>query len=229
MPPGYLRDIVERVTPSVLVATRAGRTSVEQIEGEHVAQTCHLIADRSAIIAERISDGRLAIVGAEYHLAHGAAQVDPSSATSQSPNELAPAGDSPSFGQEHGHPAGPACRRGRPRPDWRPPQDGRRPGGRMGHGAPVARPLPGGWEPRRRPAGRGPAPALDRRAPICSAGHSGACSAEPHRGRRRPKPLPRDTCGTVEVGEVSRHVDVVGYAVDTRRCRWYQVVDASVR
>ncbi|MFN8029788.1 MAG: carbonic anhydrase [Dermatophilaceae bacterium] len=75
MPPGYLRDIVERVTPSVLVATRAGRTSVEQIEGEHVAQTCHLIADRSAIIAERISDGRLAIVGAEYHLAHGAAQV----------------------------------------------------------------------------------------------------------------------------------------------------------
>ena len=75
MPPGYLRDIVERVTPSVLAATRSGRTSVEEIEGEHVAQTCHLIADRSAIIADRIRSGRLAIVGAEYHLAHGEAQV----------------------------------------------------------------------------------------------------------------------------------------------------------
>lgn len=75
IPPGYLRDIVERVTPSVLSATRAGRTSVELVEREHVEATCNLLAERSTLVASRVADGSLAIVGAEYNLAHGAAAV----------------------------------------------------------------------------------------------------------------------------------------------------------
>lgn len=75
MPPGYLRDIVERVTPSVLTATRQGRTDPEDIKREHVAQTTQLLASRSALIHERVETGRLAIIGAEYDLAHGRVRV----------------------------------------------------------------------------------------------------------------------------------------------------------
>ena len=71
MPPGFLRDIVERVAPSVLSATRHGRTTVEEIQREHVSQTTRLLASRSALIHERVAAGTLAIVGAEYALADG--------------------------------------------------------------------------------------------------------------------------------------------------------------
>lgn len=75
MPPGFLRDIVERVAPSVLRATRHGRTSVEEIGREHVGETARLLASRSALIHQMVEDGRLAIVGAEYDLAHGRVRV----------------------------------------------------------------------------------------------------------------------------------------------------------
>ena len=76
MPGGFLRDIVERVTPSVLAASRGGRTpTIEEIEREHVERTCDLIAERSTAIADRLRTGALAIVGAEYDLAHGEAKV----------------------------------------------------------------------------------------------------------------------------------------------------------
>jgi carbonic anhydrase len=75
MPPGFLRDIVERVAPSVLHATRHGRTSVEEIEREHVAETTRLLDSRSALIHQYVEAGRLAIVGAEYDLAHGRVRV----------------------------------------------------------------------------------------------------------------------------------------------------------
>ena len=75
MPPGFLRDIVERVAPSVLTARRRGRTDAEDVKREHVAQTAQLLASRSALIHERVEDGSLAIVGAEYDLAHGRVRI----------------------------------------------------------------------------------------------------------------------------------------------------------
>lgn len=75
MPPGFLRDIVERVAPSVLRATRHGRSSAEEIGREHVGETARLLASRSALIHQMVEDGRLAIVGAEYDLAHGQVRV----------------------------------------------------------------------------------------------------------------------------------------------------------
>jgi carbonic anhydrase len=76
VPGGFLRDIVERVTPSVLAASRGGRTpTIEDIETEHVVHTCELISERSTLIADRLRAGQLAIVGAEYDLAHGEARV----------------------------------------------------------------------------------------------------------------------------------------------------------
>jgi carbonic anhydrase len=75
MPGGYLREIVEHVTPSVLAARRAGHEEVDDVVAEHTRETVELLADRSAVVAERIADGRLAVVGMEYSLTDGEAHV----------------------------------------------------------------------------------------------------------------------------------------------------------
>jgi carbonic anhydrase len=75
VPGGYIRDIVERVTPSVLTAHRAGLTSPDEIETEHVRHTIRLLVERSNVIADRIAAGRLAVVGAAYNLDEGRARM----------------------------------------------------------------------------------------------------------------------------------------------------------
>lgn len=75
MPRGYIRDIVERVTPSVLAANQAGMTSADEIEAEHVRHTLRLLTERSSLIADRIASGRLAVVGAAYALGDGRARI----------------------------------------------------------------------------------------------------------------------------------------------------------
>lgn len=75
MPVGFIRDIVERVTPSVLAAQRAGDTSSEAVEAEHVRQTVRLLIDRSAVLARAIESGRTAVVGLSYALAQGDVSV----------------------------------------------------------------------------------------------------------------------------------------------------------
>lgn len=75
MPGGYVRDIVERVTPSMLAARVAGRgigeVGADELTDEHVRHTVHLIAERSSPIADRIARGECGIVGAGYRLAEG--------------------------------------------------------------------------------------------------------------------------------------------------------------
>ncbi len=71
VPGGYLRDIVERVTPSILLGRRDGLTAVDEFEARHVNETVTQLAARSTVIADQIASGTLAIVGATYHLADG--------------------------------------------------------------------------------------------------------------------------------------------------------------
>jgi carbonic anhydrase len=71
VPGGYLRDIVERVTPSILLGRRDGLSAVDEFEARHVTETVAQLASRSAAISEGIKSGSLAIVGATYHLADG--------------------------------------------------------------------------------------------------------------------------------------------------------------
>ena len=71
MPGGYVRDVVERVMPSVLSARRAGLTTVEGILGEHVRHTARLLAERSVVVADAVASGRCAVVGATYGLVDG--------------------------------------------------------------------------------------------------------------------------------------------------------------
>jgi carbonic anhydrase len=71
MPGGYVRDIVERITPSVLQGRHAGLTRVDEFETRHVSETVTQLRVRSASIATELAAGNLAIVGLTYHLADG--------------------------------------------------------------------------------------------------------------------------------------------------------------
>ena len=75
LPGGFVRDIVERVMPSVLAASKHGEAGIDQIEAEHVRQTAALVAQRSHLIADHIATGTLGIIGATYNLRDGEAGV----------------------------------------------------------------------------------------------------------------------------------------------------------
>lgn len=75
VPGGFIRDIVERVTPSVLEARREGIDGVDEVVARHVLETGNLLTQRSPIIERRIESGKLAIVGATYKLSDGCIEL----------------------------------------------------------------------------------------------------------------------------------------------------------
>ncbi|MFD4627322.1 carbonic anhydrase [Streptomyces sp. NPDC058475] len=74
-PAGYVRDVVERVTPSVLAARAAGLVEPQEILAEHIRHTVDLLLDRSRVLAEKVAAGQAAVVGLCYRLSDGSAQV----------------------------------------------------------------------------------------------------------------------------------------------------------
>ena len=75
LPGGYIRDIVEHITPSVLAARQAGMSTADEIEAEHVRHTLSLLIERSRLIADGVANGQLAVVGAVYDLGGGHARI----------------------------------------------------------------------------------------------------------------------------------------------------------
>jgi carbonic anhydrase len=71
VPGGFVRDVVERVTPSIMLGRREGLTRVDEFETRHVIETGSQLLARSAAIANRVGSGELAIVGLTYRLADG--------------------------------------------------------------------------------------------------------------------------------------------------------------
>jgi carbonic anhydrase len=71
VPGGYVLDIVERVTPSILLGRREGLTRVDEFEARHVTETAKQLVSRSRAIADGVEAGTLAIAGVTYHLADG--------------------------------------------------------------------------------------------------------------------------------------------------------------
>ena len=71
VPGGFVRDVVERVTPSIMLGRREGLTRVDEFETRHVIETGTQLLARSISIADRIKNGELAIVGVTYQLADG--------------------------------------------------------------------------------------------------------------------------------------------------------------
>ncbi|MFG2340472.1 carbonic anhydrase [Streptomyces yangpuensis] len=74
-PGGFVRDVVERVTPSVLAARAAGRETAEEILAEHIEHTVDLLLERSRFLSEAVAAGRSAVVGLSYRLSDGSAQL----------------------------------------------------------------------------------------------------------------------------------------------------------
>ncbi|MET7756166.1 carbonic anhydrase [Streptomyces sp. NPDC005389] len=72
---GFVRDVVERVTPSILAARAAGLTADNDIIDEHIRHTVDLILERSRLLSEQVASGEVAVVGLGYALSEGNARV----------------------------------------------------------------------------------------------------------------------------------------------------------
>jgi carbonic anhydrase len=75
VPPGFMRDVVERLGLEIRAAQAAGATDSHAIGLAHVASTVTLLIDRSRLLAQQVADGSVAVVGASYDLADGRAHV----------------------------------------------------------------------------------------------------------------------------------------------------------
>jgi carbonic anhydrase len=75
MPAGFIRDLVERITPSVLTSIRQDKHEVNDMVVEHVKQTSKRLVDSSRVISDAIESGRTAVIGLSYSLAEGRANV----------------------------------------------------------------------------------------------------------------------------------------------------------
>ncbi|MBI2702259.1 carbonic anhydrase [Mycobacterium gordonae] len=75
IPGGFIRDVVERVVPSVLAGRRDGLSRVDEFEERHVIETLKQLAGRSSIIADRVAASTLALAGVTYQLAEGKAEL----------------------------------------------------------------------------------------------------------------------------------------------------------
>ncbi|OSC40626.1 carbonic anhydrase [Mycobacterium decipiens] len=73
LPGGYVRDVVERVAPSILLGRRDGLTRVDEFEQRHIHETVAQLMARSSAINHRVAAGSLAIVGVTYQIADGQA------------------------------------------------------------------------------------------------------------------------------------------------------------
>ncbi len=75
VPGGFIRSVVERVTPSILVGRREGLSTVDELEARHVEETSKLLLQRSMIISQRVATGQCAIACVTYKLEDGRAQL----------------------------------------------------------------------------------------------------------------------------------------------------------
>ncbi|WP_205875129.1 carbonic anhydrase [Mycobacterium camsae] len=75
IPGGFIRDVVERVVPSILAGRRDGLSRVDEFEERHVSETLKQLMTRSSAIADRVTRGTLALAGVTYQLAEGKAEL----------------------------------------------------------------------------------------------------------------------------------------------------------
>ncbi|GAA4656936.1 carbonic anhydrase [Arthrobacter cryoconiti] len=76
MPVGFVRDLVERITPSVLTSLRENKDSdIGDMVEEHVKQTAARLVENSPIIASAVARQKTAVVGLTYRLNDGRADL----------------------------------------------------------------------------------------------------------------------------------------------------------
>jgi carbonic anhydrase len=75
VPQGHIRDLVERITPSVLGALREDKTDVNDMVVEHAKQTVRRLLDSSRMIYDAVDNCSAAVIGVAYRLEEGRAQL----------------------------------------------------------------------------------------------------------------------------------------------------------
>ena len=75
MPVGFMRSLVERITPSVLTSLRNDQHEVNDMVVENVKQTSQRLVDSSRVISDAVGNGRAAVIGLAYRLAEGRADL----------------------------------------------------------------------------------------------------------------------------------------------------------
>lgn len=75
MPPGFIRDLVERITPSVLTSLREDKTDVNDMVVEHAKQTAARLLESSQVISAAVDDSSTAVIGVAYRLEEGRAEL----------------------------------------------------------------------------------------------------------------------------------------------------------
>jgi carbonic anhydrase len=71
IPPGWVRDVAERITPNVLRARASGANSMNDIIAQHAVYTVELLRQRSTIIDTAARRRALSVVPAFYALTDG--------------------------------------------------------------------------------------------------------------------------------------------------------------
>lgn len=72
---GYVRDVIEKVTPSVLASRAAGHREDGEFIAAHIRHTTGLLLDRSRLLADAVGAGQAAVAGLSYRLADGSAHL----------------------------------------------------------------------------------------------------------------------------------------------------------
>lgn len=75
MPPGFIRDLVERITPSVLTSLHQDKTEVNDMVVEHARQTVDRLLESSQVISAAVGASSTAVIGVAYRLGEGRAQL----------------------------------------------------------------------------------------------------------------------------------------------------------
>ncbi|PJI94669.1 carbonic anhydrase [Luteimicrobium subarcticum] len=79
-PAGFVRAVTDRVIPSIVGVTKGGAEAVAAMSPatlltEHVKHTVEMLHSYSGALASAVAEGRLAIVGVQYDLAEGVANL----------------------------------------------------------------------------------------------------------------------------------------------------------
>jgi carbonic anhydrase len=75
MPVGFMRSLVERITPSVLTSLRNNQNDINDMVVENVKQASQRLVDSSRVISDAVEGGRAAVIGLAYSLADGRADL----------------------------------------------------------------------------------------------------------------------------------------------------------
>jgi carbonic anhydrase len=64
----FIKNLVNRISPTVSQSIARGKASIDEFTADHIVVTIDEILERSRLIAQRVREGKVAIVGANYRL-----------------------------------------------------------------------------------------------------------------------------------------------------------------